>query len=448
MFGVVQIMVFFCIRAKDLKVLFFDAEDGLPSLECNQNAAYKDKNGDLWFGTAGGICVIEPEGLKKAHLKEPPKTNFLGMRLFMQETKWSTFNSKIDPIIPDGIKLTHDKNHLTFDFVGVHFHNPNKVYYKHRLQGFEEKFSTPHQNTFVSYSNISPGKYSFELSSSHDLSTWSTVKIISFEILPPFWLQTWFLTLCILILLLLTYLVHLFRSFLRKKKIEAQNLSYQTRLLELEQQALNASMNRHFVFNSLNSIQYFINAEDKKSANTYLTKFAKLIRKNLDDLQNEHVPLEEEIERMKLYLSLEEMRFEGSFEYQITIDSTIDVQKIAIPTMILQPFVENSIIHGILPQQKPGKIKIKISLVGRIVLFVIEDNGIGFDTSMEQKNIQKNTHVSKGMSITRERLNVLRKVYQNEEIEVLGPIEIKNEQGETEGTRVEIKLPFINLHSN
>lgn len=215
---------------------------------------------------------------------------------------------------------------------------------------------------------------------------------------------------------------------------------YKSRLLELEQQTLNASMNRHFIFNALNSIQYYINSQDKLSANKYLTSFAKLIRKNLDSSSsgNSLVPLSEELERLELYISLEHMRFQNKFNYTINIEKEVDTDSIMIPPMFLQPFVENSIWHGILPMEKGGLISVNIGYnEEHQVTFTIEDNGIGIDKSLSQKN--KHSHVSKGMSITTGRLNLLKKVT-NKSIKIDGPNQINDEHNNSIGTRVIITL--------
>jgi sensor histidine kinase YesM len=149
-------------------------------------------------------------------------------------------------------------------------------------------------------------------------------------------------------------------------------------------------MNRHFIFNALNSIQYFINTQDKLSANKYLTKFAQLIRKNLDSSASGEnlVPLSEEIQRLELYLTLEAMRFEGRFKYTFEIDPEIELEEIRIPPMLFQPFVENAIIHGILPlEQLAGEIAFKAELLNEnFIEFTITDNGVGYSKSLKEKN--------------------------------------------------------------
>ncbi len=421
--------------------------DGLPSLECNLNSIYTDKQGFVWVGTASGTSKIDPKIYLNNETNVVPSILITGIKLFLEPINWKNVNADFSSLhtgsgVPTYFALPFQKNYLTFDFIGFYYKNPEKIHYRFQLEGFDKEYSPIIKNAFATYSNLSPGNYTFKVISSCDLKNWSQPASIKFTILSPFWYRWWFISIVLLVLLSLGYFIDRIRSNIRNRKAEAEKFSYQARLLELEQQALNASMNRHFVFNSLNSIQYYINSSDKKSANLYLTKFAKLIRKNLDDLQNEHVTLQEEIERVELYLSLEQMRFEGDFEYVIRCSDEIKKSRICIPSMILQPFVENSILHGILPLKNKGKIEINISKEDNHIVFLITDNGVGIEHSLKHKSSSKD-HVSKGMLITKERLNVLKKVHNDPKIDVIGPSEIRDEQGNSLGTKVLIILPVI-----
>ena len=223
-----------------------------------------------------------------------------------------------------------------------------------------------------------------------------------------------------------------------KNERELELLNYKNKLIKLEQQSLNSSMNRHFIFNSLNSIQFYINKEDKLSANRYLSNFSKLIRKNLDSSTSEDslIPLSEEIERLRLYLSLENMRFKEKFSYEINLDESVDAEMTKVPGMFMQPFVENSIWHGVLPMEKPGKIDINIYTVEGKTYFEIIDNGIGISTSIKNKSKEENNHSSQGMRIATNRIELLQKVI-NKEILIEGPVEIL-ENGIVKGTKVVI----------
>jgi sensor histidine kinase YesM len=232
-----------------------------------------------------------------------------------------------------------------------------------------------------------------------------------------------------------------FRLLREREKSEREKLEYSSRLLTLEQKSLNASMNRHFIFNSLNSIQYYINTQDKRSANKFLTNFAKLIRKNLDSSEEGNlVSLEEEIERLELYCSLESMRFNNRFEFTIHVAPQIDTEAIILPAMLLQPFIENSIIHGILPlENQRCHIQVTIELVRDMLIITIDDDGMGVDKSKAMKNPDATEHQSQGVDIIAKRIDLLQKLT-GKIMSITGPVELKNEIGESAGTRVIVKI--------
>jgi LytS/YehU family sensor histidine kinase len=213
-------------------------------------------------------------------------------------------------------------------------------------------------------------------------------------------------------------------------------------MLQLEQQALNANMNRHFVFNALNSIQYHINKQDRATASRYLTSFAKLIRKNLDASQNDTTSLAEELERLELYLTLEHMRFKDKFRYTVHVDKDVDSNHVQLPAMMLQPYVENSIWHGILPMERQGEVRITVRTSGADrVAVVIEDDGVGVDRSLGSKQNAPSDHISRGIEITKGRADVLRKLDLSD-IRIQGPDQ-RNDPvtGTVLGTSVTIDLP-------
>ncbi len=201
-------------------------------------------------------------------------------------------------------------------------------------------------------------------------------------------------------------------------------------------------MNRHFVFNALNSIQYHINKQDRATASKYLTSFAKLIRRNLDASQSDTTTLREELERLELYLTLENMRFKEKFQYAITIDPRVDVSQVRLPAMMLQPYVENSIWHGILPMERSGRVDIIVEPAGEgRVLVRIEDDGIGVDQSLNNKTDSDSDHISRGIEITKGRADVLRRLDLTD-IRIKGPDQWQDEiTGAILGTKVAIELP-------
>ncbi|MBI3136125.1 MAG: histidine kinase [Bacteroidetes bacterium] len=427
--------------------------EGLITLECNQNAIFEDHDHNIWVGTSEGLVRINPALNSDLFRFKRPELMITGVRLFMEKFDYSNYNvvSDKETGVPVSITLPYNKNHLTFDFIGINLKDPEGVRYEYRLRGAEDSWSPLTENSYATYSFIAHGEYDFEVRAINASGEWSETSRMHIIILPPFWLTWWFIGLMVLFGIALIIILFRIRIRAITQRQENERLGLKNRLLFLEQQSLNASMNRHFIFNSLNSIQYFINSSNKLAANKYLTSFAKLIRKNLDSSQanNFIVTLKEEIERIELYLSLEKMRFEGKFEYVVKIDEDIDADSIEIPSMILQPFVENSIIHGVLPIERKGLIQLKIYLEFGFLVFEVVDDGIGIDSSLALKKNKRTeeSHDSMGMEITNRRIELLHKLT-GENLMIIGPFQVNNQQGESLGTKVIIKVNVENQQNS
>lgn len=213
------------------------------------------------------------------------------------------------------------------------------------------------------------------------------------------------------------------------------------KITNLENRVLRAQINPHFLFNSLNSIQHFFLTNEHKKANRYLSDFSFLMRTILDNSSKKKVSLNDEIDFMKKYLSLEQARLNGRFDFEIKVSSNIDIDNIFFPPLIIQPFVENAIWHGIQSKKGDGKIDISFELVNedKMILCVIEDNGIGINASQKLKNKSNQTHTSKGMSVTKERLELLQtKKKTNNVVEIK---EVVGDDGMVKGTRVSFMIP-------
>ncbi|PBQ32036.1 hypothetical protein CNR22_09730 [Sphingobacteriaceae bacterium] len=430
------------IRTKKIKFRHYTIFDGLPGMECNQNAAFKDHLGNIWMGTTEGLIKYDPN-IKDFHSSDfEPITHISGIRLFLKDTNWTNVTTEIDSLtlLPKNLKVKYQTTHFTFDYIGIKLSNPSSVRYKYMLEGFDDNWSAVTEANFATYSNLPSGKYTFKVIAGDLVGNWNKIPTaFSFEILPPFWTTWWFILLCVLSFLFLLWLLYKWRVNEIRKKHQTQQLEYKSKLMLLEHQSLNSSMNRHFIFNALNSIQYYMNKEDKLSAHKYLSRFAKLIRMNLDSSMSNLVSVSEEIERLDLYLQIELMRFEDKFEYDIHIADDVDIESIEIPPMLLQPYVENCILHGILPSGKSGRIDIRVeqNTTDDGIVFSIEDNGIGIEESKARKLLTKNPHVSRGTSITAQRIQLLGAM-NNVNITINGPFELKNVKNEVLGTRVEL----------
>jgi LytS/YehU family sensor histidine kinase len=221
------------------------------------------------------------------------------------------------------------------------------------------------------------------------------------------------------------------------KLIERNNLNAQIEKANNELKALRAQMNPHFIFNSLNSIQHFVINHEEKSAVKYLGKFSKLIRKILNNSEEAFISLQEELSTLELYLELENLRFQNKFTYQIKIDDTIESDFIKIPSMIIQPYIENSILHGFGEIATGGSLTIEFTLKDGLLICIIDDNGVGINYSKQNKK-ENSLHVSLAGKISEDRLQLLKNIYGNSiGVEIID----KSDFGE-KGTRVSLTMPI------
>jgi CheY-like chemotaxis protein len=227
-------------------------------------------------------------------------------------------------------------------------------------------------------------------------------------------------------------------------RMEHENITLRQKSSELEMQALRAQMNPHFIFNSLNSINMFILENNKLQASEYLSKFSRLVRLILQNSQEAFIALEKELEALQLYLELEALRFENKFEYKITVDEDVDTTLLKVPPLIIQPYAENAIWHGLmhLPDGQAGKkgyLSVEVYIEKEILLYKISDNGIGRQKAAELKSKSASIHKSMGMRITTDRLLMLQRQNENENLILITDLILAN--GSPGGTEILIKIP-------
>ena len=291
----------------------------------------------------------------------------------------------------------------------------------------------PMNNGNINLTNLNVGKLKIDIKAEHKLNLNEVpIKSLYLEVL-PFWYQTiWWKLFLVIIGLGLLYLLLRWREKMRLAKLTLQH-SYDLRVLDLEMQNLRTQMNPHFIFNSLNSINSFIVESKTHLASDYLTKFSKLIRLILELSKSDTIPLSKELEVLRLYLKMESLRFRNSFNYQIIIEDEDGLSDIAISPMIIQPFVENAIWHGLMQKSGERQLYIKISLDKALLKIMVEDNGIGREKAKELKSKSSTDKKSYGMEITYKRIK-----HGNPANTVT--ITDLYENGIPTGTRVEIKI--------
>lgn len=202
---------------------------------------------------------------------------------------------------------------------------------------------------------------------------------------------------------LIYFLYHYVQGVRKEEQLKTQ---YKLQMIELEAKALRAQMNPHFIYNCLNSIKALIQSDEKKYATDYLTTFAKLIRTLFQNSDKRQITLYDEIETCKLYLELESMRFSGKLKYQFTIAPVLDLKSVMVPALIIQPFIENAIWHGIVPRETGGKILVNVTGNDEKIICEIDDDGIGRKMSVLNKPADTFTHESKGVHLSQARLNL------------------------------------------
>lgn len=229
-----------------------------------------------------------------------------------------------------------------------------------------------------------------------------------------------------------------------EKELEIQKLEYEKlnmqclhQAADLEMQSLRLQMNPHFIFNSLNSINCFILENDKESASEYLTKFSRLIRLILENSKTSLVALEREIEALRLYIELEALRFNNCFDSEINISSCLDAETILVPPLIIQPYVENSIWHGLLHKKGKGHLIIEVFISDGRICYKILDNGIGRAKAMELRSKPVSQHKPMGMRITAERIGL-----QQHDAATIEIIDLVSVDGAAMGTEVLIRIPL------
>lgn len=213
---------------------------------------------------------------------------------------------------------------------------------------------------------------------------------------------------------------------------KSKEAEFNAKVSDTELKALRSQMNPHFIFNSLNSIGDYIIKNDTQSASDYLSKFAKLMRLTLENSEKKEILLSEDIALLKTYMDIERKRFNNKFNYTIQVDSNLDAENIVVPPMILQPFIENSIVHGLSQKEAPGLITISFKAENNMLICSVDDNGIGRKHSVLNKNNPDNK--SMGMAITKSRIEIINKLKNTN-----GTVEIIDK---TEGTRIDVSLPM------
>ncbi len=417
---------------------------------------------NMWVGTASGLHKIDIQTQKVSHISEnegltskivygvvemndtifcltDKGLNYFDKNINLNRSESQTFFW--DKVSVDNNDITikpstkeiiagPDSRRVTFNYVCLDYLSAGKIEYEYQIlskgQPINESEWFKTKQTSVSLWNIEPGKYSFYVRNKPYNGNWSEPLVLDFEVKPVYWKTFWFQLVMILLVLGLAFLLFRRRQIRKERRIALNN-----QIISSELKALRSQINPHFMFNALNSIQRFILKSDHTIADSYLAKFSKLMRYTLEHSDVMLVTINEEIETLKLYIDMELLRVNTPFTYEFEIENELDKYTTKIPAMVIQPFIENAIWHG-LPGKEDGKLSISFTERDGQLLIAVEDNGKGFS-----KGDMTEGHTSMGVKLVKDRLEMLSTYFQSSmKLTVL----CKDEG--VKGTKVEILVPI------
>jgi len=342
------------------------------------------------------------------------------------------------------ISLKYYEYKLSLDFVMKGANLKDTVFYEWKLDGYQEEWQrikfTMLENKFgrVEFDSLKPGRYVFRVRARLNNEQWLETQIkLVIVIDAPFWQTWWFWSATITGLGLIIGILLWWQGKVVKRK-ERERFAHEKQILELEARSLRAQMNPHFIFNCMNSIKSLMQEGNIDKGVAYLTTFSKLIRTLFNNADKKDISLYDEIETCKYYLQLEAMRFDAKFSYSVNVDENSDLKSIQVPALIIQPFIENAIWHGIVPRGWGGNVSLDVTRKEDAIQISIDDDGIGREASAKNRSVSNLTHQSKGVNLTQTRLELNNLLQQRQA--VLETIDKKDEQGNSTGTTVIIKI--------
>ena len=376
----------------------FSYADGLPTVATttNRKGSWYDAEEDrIYYGAQHNLISFKPD---------PAHTGLNAPALLLDRI---TTSKGASPVTASQIELPYPSNFAQLTFDAVNFLNPEDNQFSYRISPAAD--SAWHPLTWersVNFNDLGPGKYRIQVRLHSANNRWpEQVKEVQLTILPPFWARWWFVALCVLAAVLVILLVYRNRVARMQEK-----LSLDKQVAEYEMKALHAQMNPHFIFNALNSIREMILHEDNRNASRYLSRFARLIRLNLEHSRQTFISLQQNIDYLESYLEMEQLRF-PDFSFRIETSRAIDRNEVRLAPMLIQPLVENAIWHGLLPKDTDKRVDIRFYAENRMLVCEIEDNGIGIRQSLQNKKSSQTAHRSMGIGNIRQRIAVLNEKY-------------------------------------
>jgi len=430
----------FRINRRQKETSVYGLSQGVNPSTLHYLAGYKLRNGKLLFGTDAGYYTFSPGDLIAS--SKPPQIVITDFKMGDQN---ANLHGLLDSLRDASeMRLDYDQNSFSFNFAGIHYSDPEGNRHLFMLENYDKSWRVAGAERTASYFQIPPGNYVFHVKAASKDGIWASKKIVII-ITPPWW-GTWkFRIIAGLLLFALFYGLirwrtrQKFKLQLERSQKEKELADLRHKTSELEMHALRSQMSPHFIFNSLNAINRFILMNNKAQASEYLTKFSRLVRLILQNSQAAFITLESELEALQLYLELEALRFEQHFEFKINVDKELDLSMLKVPPLIIQPYAENAIWHGLMHKEEKGHLFIELFQKEDSLFCRVTDDGIGRKRAAELKSKSANTHKSMGMRITADRIALLQS--KNQVHTSIQITDLVLADGSAGGTEVVLKLP-------
>lgn len=411
----------------------FEEGNGFNHYGFRMRCAHKSKSGEMFWGTDKGLIYFMPSQMDGSSQPLRPAIFSLqaGSKIF-----YFTGNEKIS--------FPFNTSSFVFSFSSGELSGDKKNQFLYKLDGFDEDWIAPSVTGQAFYSKLPPGSYTFLLKASSNGINWYEVQYkIKVAVAKPWWQQTWFRLLCGAIAAMLLWLVYNYYRRKRENKIAMMMLN--TKMAEAKFLNLRLQMNPHFLFNSLSAIQHLIVSQQTNKAYKYLTVFSNFLRSLLSFAEKNFIPLDEELKILHMYVELESLRFDESFKWEITVDESLSQDEVVVPSLMVQPFAENAIWHGLLHKKGEKKLTIRFENSSEDYLAcIIEDNGIGREkaATIKQGNLNSKMRESRGIGIIKERLELLQE--KTGKPATLKTEDLYDSSNKPAGTKVRIIIPYYN----
>lgn len=415
------------IKGKKLAIDNFTQTDGLPS---NVVAGCVIKDDTIYAGTSKGLGILPIHNLLT-------QQKFINKKVVINSV---TVGDKEIFDLNQEIKGQTPDNTITFDLSFPDYISQGMIKFKYKVEGLTDEWQISNSSKIM-FNSIPPGKYTFKVFGlGYNGKRSYTFSSIAFEIKPKFW-QTWWFKFFIIIIGCSLIFVVVTIYFQRKRNKKLETLYYEKKIAELELQAIKAQINPHFIYNCLNSIQFLLYKKDYAETENYLNIFAQMIRKTLHYSEKTFMQIKEEIEYLSLYLNMEKLRLKDQFDYTITRSKNTD-ENWMIPSLLIQPFVENAIKHGVSGlKDRKGNIRITFDYTDSLLCITIEDNGVGIEKRPESAKAN-----SFGVKLSQKRIETFRQLF---ETDITLELNNLSEKDGKQGTQIKLYMtPYENQNTS